>query len=854
MAAGKLWLFLATTLAVWSVSQQTPLAGPGHIGARIKACRVYNRTVADCSSRGLRSVPDARELPGTIKTLYLLSNNFRALPHCAFCDFPLLEFVDLSFCNISDINRTAFAKLARLKTILLIGNNLTSLESGTFDEQHSITEVNLADNKLTEVPYGAFPFNNSLETLDLSGNNINIQEEDTDLDRFKSLQHFSFRLNNVSSSAGWIFSREDLNVSLQTLDLSYNRISQLDSTAFNGIRRLDRLVLSSNDILTVDSDSFSSLSQTGLETLVLFRNNLTKLTNNTFASVPLLKRLDLAYNNISSIEDNAFAGLRYLEVLTLYMNPLWTNVPMAALEKLSPSLLELDLRFCSILNIYPEQFRSFGNLRSLNISDNYIGALGSGHRLTGKEFDGLGNLRVLDIGGGPGYNRMKITNTSFSHLPKLQKVVMTGLLGFNERFDGSFRKNPDLRLINMDNMNIRFLGVDLFQGLTKLKELVLSNNNFYLMLNSDQGSANFARFFGDLTNLETLRLQGNRLESLQSDIFQNLTHLRYLNLGPGRYGDHNNQLSNLQPEHFQSLTRLETLRIDGNRLSSVEQSVFEPMFKSLKELFIYGNPFDCSCDNLRWFRDWVNNTRADVIGLGEGRLVCSTPRRYANESILSFRPEVDCQSQVVVIASLTVCSVLLAAALGTVVCRRFGLHKYVQYVWVLVTRCCEAEVKGRFWAPYYVTLDLRWIQRVLIPNLEEKSPQLKLCIPDRDTPPGEAIIDNVQDYIRRSRKTLCLITQRYLAQEASWLEMQVASYRLFDQEDRRDVVVMVFLEPIPKNKLTHFQNLRKLMRPGMFLHWPGEEDTAAQPLFWLLLRDALGTSNNPVPRSRPQVI
>ncbi|XP_019639990.1 PREDICTED: toll-like receptor 3 [Branchiostoma belcheri] len=867
MAAGRLALFVATTLAVWSVSQQTPPAtGQVSTGARGKSCRVYNRTVADCSSMRLRSVLDAAvsELPPTIKTLYLLSNGITTLPDCAFCHLTQLEFVDLSFCNITSVSKTAFAKLVHMKTILLIGNNLTTLENGTFEELQNITEVNLADNKLTEIPYGAFPVKNSLRILDLSGNHVNLQDKGTtNWDRFKSLRHILLRLNGISSSTGWIFAREDLNVSLRTLDLSYNKISRLDSAAFNGIRSLQRLVLSSNDILTVNTSSFSSLAQTGLETLVLFRNNLTSVTDNTFTSVPLLKRLDLAYNNISRIEDNAFEGLRHLEVLSLYLNPLW-SAPMAALEKLNSSLLELDLRFCSMLNIQADQFRRFGNLLSLNISDNYIGALGSGHRLTGTEFRGLDNLTSLNIGGGPGYNRMKIIEKSFVFLPKLQKLVMSGLLGFNENFEGSFEYNPDLRLIDMDRMNIRVLNPYLFQDLRKLEELVLSNNNLYLMLNSDSASSSkkFARFFGDLTNLQTLRLQGNRLESLQKDIFQNLTKLRYLNLGPGLYGDHNNRLSNLQRELFKSLTSLETLRIDGNLLTSVEKSVFEPVSKSLKELYIYRNNFDCTCENLRWFREWVNNTRADVIGLAEGRLTCATPRKYANESILSFHPEVDCVSQVEVIASITTCSVFLVVAVATIVCRQFGLHKYVQYVWVLVTRRRkeayerlegeDLEVEYDAYVSHSAE-DVRWIQDVLIPNLEQKSPQLKLCIPDRDTMPGP-IIDNVQDYIRRSRKTLCLVTQQYLDQEASWLEMQVASYRLFDKDDRRDVVVMVFLEPIPKNKLTHFQKLRKLLRPGMFLQWPGPDDTAGHPLFWLLLRDALGTSNNPVPRDRPQVI
>uniref|UniRef100_A0A0E9X156 TIR domain-containing protein n=1 Tax=Anguilla anguilla TaxID=7936 RepID=A0A0E9X156_ANGAN len=61
------------------------------------------------------------------------------------------------------------------------------------------------------------------------------------------------------------------------------------------------------------------------------------------------------------------------------------------------------------------------------------------------------------------------------------------------------------------------------------------------------------------------------------------------------------------------------------------------------------------------------------------------------------------------------------------------------------------------------------------------------------------ILDNLVDSIYSSRKTICLISRHYLESEWCSREIQVASFRLFDE--KKDVLVLVFLEKIPHNQL-----------------------------------------------------
>ncbi|MGH0190776.1 UNVERIFIED_CONTAM: hypothetical protein FKN15_050671 [Acipenser sinensis] len=90
-------------------------------------------------------------------------------------------------------------------------------------------------------------------------------------------------------------------------------------------------------------------------------------------------------------------------------------------------------------------------------------------------------------------------------------------------------------------------------------------------------------------------------------------------------------------------------------------------------------------------------------------------------------------------------------------------------------------------------------------------------------------------------KTLCIISRHYLESEWCSREIQVASFRLFDEH--KDVLVLVFLEDIPDCQLSPYHRMRKLVKKKTYLNWPKcEEETR---LFWHKLNTALETREEP---------
>ncbi|KAK7172358.1 hypothetical protein R3I93_004625 [Phoxinus phoxinus] len=126
--------------------------------------------------------------------------------------------------------------------------------------------------------------------------------------------------------------------------------------------------------------------------------------------------------------------------------------------------------------------------------------------------------------------------------------------------------------------------------------------------------------------------------------------------------------------------------------------------------------------------------------------------------------------------------------------------------------------------------------RELLPQLEDEQ-GWKLCLHHRDFEPGKPIMDNIVDGIYNSRKTICVISRHYLESEWCSREIQVASFRLFDE--KKDVLILVFLEHIPSHQLSPYYRMKRLIQKKTYLSWPKPgEDTR---VFWQKLEVALET-------------
>ncbi|KAL7891684.1 hypothetical protein AOLI_G00011600 [Acnodon oligacanthus] len=136
----------------------------------------------------------------------------------------------------------------------------------------------------------------------------------------------------------------------------------------------------------------------------------------------------------------------------------------------------------------------------------------------------------------------------------------------------------------------------------------------------------------------------------------------------------------------------------------------------------------------------------------------------------------------------------------------------------------------------YNAQDEPWVMEELRPNLEANQ-GWRLCLHHRDFQPGRSITDNIIDGIYNSRKTICLITQNYLRSNWFSQEIQVATFRLFDE--RKDVLILIFLEDIPTRHLSLYYRMKKLVKQQTYLCWPkAGEDTR---MFWQKVKMAMET-------------
>lgn len=136
----------------------------------------------------------------------------------------------------------------------------------------------------------------------------------------------------------------------------------------------------------------------------------------------------------------------------------------------------------------------------------------------------------------------------------------------------------------------------------------------------------------------------------------------------------------------------------------------------------------------------------------------------------------------------------------------------------------------------YNTHNEEWVINDLLPVLENQY-HWKLCLHHRDFEPGRSILENIVDNIYMSRKTICIISRHYLESEWCSKEIQVASFRLFDEN--KDVLILIFLEDIPSEYLSPYHRMRKLIKKKTYLKWPQDEKEVA--LFWQKLDMAMKT-------------
>ncbi|KAI1899006.1 hypothetical protein AGOR_G00078240 [Albula goreensis] len=170
-----------------------------------------------------------------------------------------------------------------------------------------------------------------------------------------------------------------------------------------------------------------------------------------------------------------------------------------------------------------------------------------------------------------------------------------------------------------------------------------------LHLGNNRISVIHDRAFGDLTNLRRLYLNGNLIERLTVDMFYGLQSLQYLYLeynvireivtGTFHYVPNlqllflnNNLLKTLPGGIFEGVS-LARLNLRSNHFQNLPVSGVLDQLKSLVQIDLHENPWDCSCDAVG-MKIWLDQLNTGTV---VNDVICGSPKKLAREEMRSIK-------------------------------------------------------------------------------------------------------------------------------------------------------------------------------------------------------------------------
>ncbi|XP_048083496.1 toll-like receptor 13 isoform X2 [Alosa alosa] len=604
---------------------------------------------------------------------------------------------------------------------------------------------------------------------------------------------------------------------LETLNISYNSISYVEKGAFRDLISLTELGLSSNRLSIITKEFFQGL--TNLKVLLLDKNNISTTENSSFSVFHHLECVKLSENKIKVVKDCVFQDL--INLKKLYLGSNYISFLDRAFQNGPAKLEYLKLSSNSLASLKTNDFRGLKSLRTLILYDNKINSIDDG------TFDKLISLKVLNL------HFNKITDES------LRPTVFSELSNLLE-----------LTLQNNHILKAEYFQTPPFYNLTSLKVLsVLSqrhhNNQSFLPYNFLQNLRHLHTFwaqnaglkylhddvFKDNTQLAELALSGNDLTTLSLNVFLPLRKLYKLHLKETR-------LKTLDFLVQANLQDLYYLQISNNQISSINETIIMSL-PGLRLLDMQGNTFTCDCSNAQFIK-WLEKSNFTQV-LAANTYECNSPPNFKETQLLNLDVSSCSENNELYYYISSTCLVLLTLIISLTY--NF-LHWQIVYGYYLFLAFLYDNKKKGSHKPLgfqydafvsYNKHDELWVTSELLPKLEGEQ-GWRLCLHHRDFQPGKPIVDNIVDGIYSSRKTICILSQHYLESEWCSREVQVASFRLFDE--KKDVLILLFLEDIPVYRLSPYYRMRGLVKKRTYLSWPkAGQDTR---VFWEKLRVALG--------------
>ncbi|XP_048061947.1 slit homolog 1a [Megalobrama amblycephala] len=298
---------------------------------------------------------------------------------------------------------------------------------------------------------------------------------------------------------------------LKKINLSNNKISEIEDGAFEGASSVNELHLTANQLDSAHSGMFRGLD--GLRMLMLRNNRISCIHNNSFTGLHNVRLLSLYDNTLTTITPGAFDTLQSLSTLNLLANPFNCNCHLAWLSNWlrnrkivtgnprcqRPAFLkEIPLQDVALPDFRCEDDQEEASCTPPIQCPAECTCLETVVRCSNK------HLRLLPKGIPRNVTELYLDGNQFSAVPK------------------ELSNFKNLQLVDLSNNKISSLTNSSFSNMSQLTTLILSYNALRCIP---------TLAFGGLQSLRLLSLHGNDISELPDGIFNDAASLSHLAIG-----------------------------------------------------------------------------------------------------------------------------------------------------------------------------------------------------------------------------------------------------------------------------------------------------------------------------------
>ncbi|XP_062917532.1 SLIT and NTRK-like protein 4 [Mobula hypostoma] len=548
---------------------------------------------------------------------------------CSVCSCTPVEHILYISCERISMYRPNQLKppAANFYHLNLQNNLLVSLAPYSFANFTNAISLQLGNNKLQEIEAGAFRGLSGLKQLHLNNNELQVLRADI----FQGLEN------------------------LEYLQTDYNLIKSIERGAFNRMHRLKVLILNDNLISWLPENIFRFASLTHLD-----------LRGNRLQNIPYIGVLEHIGRIVEfQLEDNPWNCSCDLVPLTswldnmpyhLYIGEAMCEMPANLYGKLLKEVTKRDLcpeegstgfepTLPPPLQLVPRGTSRTTlptmSPRATNSSRRSQSGIASGKFLSSsRNYSQITSLhpkltpqvlcpapcvcqnQLSELGMSISCQEKGIEDVSalMPRPPGARKLFLNG----NYIIDiepSDLADYEGLDLLHLGNNKISVLQKGAFRNLTNLRRLYLNGNQLAKICQE---------MFIGLENLQYLFLEYNMIKEVVAGTFESLSNLQLLYL--------NNNLLKSLPAYAFAGVPLARLNLRNNHFMYLPVSGVLDQLRSLTQIDLEGNPWDCTCD-LVALKLWVEK-------LHQGTLVrevkCETPVKFSSADLRTLKSEVLC--------------------------------------------------------------------------------------------------------------------------------------------------------------------------------------------------------------------